>query len=162
MSSKAPNRAAAREAADAASAADGARALPAGYRATFTKLNTTRFVSQGHASGRWEVDVWANELAKEALAARAREVPPGAIVVQEHYERRDAGDEPRVEGASEAETAGPIMVMEKKPAGYASEHGDWRWAVVGSQGQLVRDGVIESCAGCHDDAPMDGLFPILE
>ena len=89
-------------------------------------------------------------------------VPPGAIVVQEHYELR-GGDGPLAEGAGEAEKpAGPIMVMEKKPAGYASDHGDWRWAVVGSQGQLVRDGVIESCAGCHDDAPMDGLFPIVE
>jgi len=160
VSNKAPGGASARDAGDAAPI-DGALALPAGYRTTFTKLNKTRFVSQGHASGRWEVDVWANELAQKALASRAREVPPGAIVVQEHYERRGGG-EPRAEGAGEPETAGPIMVMEKKPAGYASEHGDWRWAVVGSQGQLVRDGVIESCAGCHDNAPMDGLFPILE
>ena len=161
VSSKAPGGASARDAGDAAPI-DGALALPAGYRTTFTKLNKSRFVSQGHASGRWAVDVWANELAQKALASRAREVPPGAIIVQEHYELAGGRGEPRAEGAGEAETAGPIMVMEKKPADYASEHGDWRWAVVGSQGQLVRDGVIESCAGCHDHAPMDGLFPILE
>jgi hypothetical protein len=52
--------------------------------------------------------------------------------------------------------------MEKKEKGYATEHGDWRWAVVGSQGQLVKDGVVDACAGCHDDAPMDGLFPVVE
>lgn len=128
---------------------DGAGSLPAGYRTTFTKVNRARFVSQGHATGRWEVDVYANEAAQKALAARAREVPVGAVVVQEHYERTD-------------NAAGPVMVMEKREKGYAPEHGDWRWAVVGSQGQLVRDGVVASCAGCHDDAPMDGLFPIVD
>ncbi|MBX3231894.1 MAG: cytochrome P460 family protein [Labilithrix sp.] len=130
---------------------DGAASLPASYRATFAKVNKARFVSTGHASGRWEVDVWANELAQKALAARSREVPVGAIVVQEHFER-----------SSPERTPGPVMVMEKRAPGFAKEHGDWRWAVVGSQGQLVQDGVIESCAGCHDDAPMDGLFPIVE
>jgi hypothetical protein len=128
---------------------DGAGSLPLGYRTAFTKLNKERFVSRGHAAGRWEVDVYANELAHKAIAARAREVPVGAVVVEEHFERTD-------------KAAGPVMVMEKRPKGYAPEHGDWRYAVVGSQGQLVKDGVIDSCAGCHDDAPMDGLFPIVD
>ena len=133
---------------------DGAGSLPSSYRTTFTKVNKARFVSQGHASGRWEVDVWANEPAHKALVARAREVPVGAIVVQEHFERTELPDG--------GKPVGPIMVMEKRSPGFAKEHGDWRWAVVGSQGQLVKDGTIESCAGCHDDAPMDGLFPIVE
>ena len=125
-------------------------------RGAFTGANMNkkgRFVSQGHAAGRWEVDVWANDAAREALASRARAVPPGAIVVEEHFERSQDGS-----GAN----VGPIMVMQKMPAGYAEEHGNWRWVVVGSQGQLVRDGVIEQCAGCHDDAPMDGLFRIVD
>jgi hypothetical protein len=129
---------------------DGAGALPGPYRSTFTKVTRARFVSQGHAAGRWEVEVWANEVAAKALASRAREVPVGAIVVEEHYER------------TERRPAGPVMVMEKRAPGFSPEHGDWRWAVVGSQGQLVKDGVIDQCAGCHDDAPMDGLFPIIE
>ncbi|MBX3191467.1 MAG: hypothetical protein KF819_31015 [Labilithrix sp.] len=128
---------------------DGAGSLPSDYRATFTKVNKVRFVSSGHAAGRWDVDVWANEAAQKALASRAREAPVGAVVVQEHYEKSSG-------------LAGPVMVMEKRAQGYAPEHGDWRWAIVGSQGQLVRDGVVDSCAGCHDDAPMDGLFPIVE
>jgi Cytochrome P460 len=135
---------------------DGAGYLPPSYRTTFVKVNKARFVSNGHAAGRWDVDVYANELAQKALASRARAVPPGAIVVKEHYERTAVDD------AGADRPTGPIMVMEKKPAGYSPEHGDWRWVVVGSQGQLVREGVIESCAGCHDDAPMDGLFPIVE
>jgi hypothetical protein len=128
---------------------DGAGALPLGYRTTFAKVNKARFVSHGHAAGRWEVDVYANEAAQKALAARAREVPAGAVVVEEHFEKTD-------------KAAGPVMVMEKKEKGFSAEHGDWRWAVVGSQGQLVKDGIVESCAGCHDDAPMDGLFPITD
>lgn len=122
--------------------------LPADYRTTFTKINKARFVSQGHASGRWDVDVWANELAQKALAERSKEVPVGAVVVAEHVEKAGAGG------------PGPTMVMEKKPKGYAPDHGDWRYAVVGSSGQLVKEGAIESCTGCHDDAPMDALFPI--
>jgi hypothetical protein len=130
---------------------DGAAFLPAGYRASFTKVNKGRLVSLGHASGRWEVDVWANEPALAALAARSHEVPAGAIVVEEHFERRpDAVRQP-----------GPIMMMEKR-SGFSAAHGDWRWVVVGSRGQLVKEGVVESCAGCHDDSPMDGLFPIVE
>jgi hypothetical protein len=54
------------------------------------------------------------------------------------------------------------MVMEKRAKGYAPEHGDWRWTVVGAGGQLVKDGIVESCVGCHDDAPMDGMFPIVD
>jgi hypothetical protein len=129
---------------------DGAGSLPPSYRTSFTKVNKTRFISQGHAAGRWEVDVWANDLGAKALHTRAREAPVGAILVEEHFEKN-------------ATTAPPvIMVMEKKSPGFAKEHGDWRWAVVGSQGQLVKDGVVEPCAGCHDDAPTDGLFPIVD
>lgn len=129
---------------------EGAAALPADYRTKFTKVNKAKLVSTGHASGRWDIDVWANEPAQKALAARSRDVPVGAIVVQEHFEKSGAGG------------AGPIMVMEKRAKGFAPEHGDWRYTVIGASGQLVKDGPVESCAGCHDDAPMDGLFPIVE
>lgn len=129
---------------------DGTPAIPADYRTRFTKVNQARFVSSGHASGRWDVDVWANESAQKALAARSRDVPVGTIVVQEHFEKSGAGGR------------GPVMVMEKRAKGFSPEHGDWRYTVVGASGQLVKDGVVDSCAGCHDDAPMDGLFPILQ
>ena len=129
---------------------DGAPALPADYHSNFTKLNKARFVSLGHASGRWDVDLYANESAMRALTTRTRDVPIGAIIVEEHFEKSATGG------------AGPIMVMEKRPKGFAADHGDWRYTVVGSSGQLVKDGVVDSCAGCHDDAPMDGFFPIVE
>jgi hypothetical protein len=129
---------------------DGAPALPANYRSNFTKVNKAKFVSSGHASGRWDVDVYANEPALRALVTRTREAPVGTIVVEEHFEKSGPGGQ------------GPVMVMEKRAKGFSPEHGDWRYTVVGSAGQLVKDGVVDSCAGCHDDAPTDGLFPIVE
>jgi hypothetical protein len=129
---------------------DGSASIPTDYRARFTKLNQSRFVSAGHAPGRWDVDVYANEPAQKALASRSRDVPVGAMVVEEHYEKSGPG------------SAGPVMIMEKRAKGFAPDHGDWRYTVVGASGQLVKDGVVESCAGCHDDAPMDGFFPIGE
>ena len=128
---------------------DGASALPTDYRTKFTKLTKARFVSGGHASGRWDVDVFANEPARLAMATRSRDVPVGAIVVEEHFEKASAA-------------AGPIMVMEKRAKGYSPDHGDWRWTVVGAAGQLVKDGIVDTCVGCHDDAPMDGMFPVVE
>src|SRR3954447_10795323 len=74
-----------------AGAIDGASALPSDYRTKFTKLNKSRFVSGGHAAGRWGVDIYANEPARAALAIRSRDVPVGAIVVEEHFEKSGAG-----------------------------------------------------------------------
>src|SRR4051812_22863336 len=74
-----------------AGAIDGASALPTDYRTKFTKVNKARFVSSGHAAGRWDVDIYANEAARKALAARARDVPVGAMVVEEHFEKSGAG-----------------------------------------------------------------------
>ena len=89
----------------------------------------------------------------EARAALAHDdVPVGAVVVQEHFEKSGAVPNSK----------GPVMVMEKRVKGFAPEHGDWRYTVVGSNGNLVKDGIVESCIGCHDDSPMDGLFPIVE
>jgi hypothetical protein len=134
---------------------DGMTALPPSYRTTFTKVNRARFVSRGHAAGRWEMDVWANEAAQKAISSRAHEAPVGAVLVAEHFETAAAS-------SAAAKAVGPIMLLEKRPPGFSKEHGDWRYVVVGSQGQLVKDGVVEPCAGCHDDAPMDGIFPIAD
>lgn len=153
VSERAPGGSASRDGgagAGEAPALSGAELLPPGYRTAFAKVNRARLVSLGHAGGRWEVDVYANEAAAAALAARSRDVPVGAIVVEEHFERAD-GKPP-----------GPVMMMEKREKGYAPRHGDWRFVVVGANGRGVKDGPVESCASCHDDAPMDGLFPIVE
>ena len=88
-------------------ALDGAPALPADYRSNFTKVNKAKLVSSGHAAGRWDVDVYANEPALRALATRTREAPVGAMVVEEHFEKSGPGG------------TGPVMVMEKRAKGFS-------------------------------------------
>ncbi len=137
----------AREKPIADAGADASGLVPADYKTSFKKINHSRFVSVGHASGRWDVDVYANELGARAIETRAKDAPVGAVIVQEHYER------------SEGTSAGPVMVMEKKAKGFAADHGDWRYASVGASGAPARD--TTACAQCHDEAPTDGLFPVL-
>ena len=122
--------------------------IPADYATSYAKINAARFVSNGHAAGRWDVDVYANDAAKGPIADGRSEVPVGAKVIKVHYERAGAGGR------------GPLMMMEKREKGYAPEHGDWRYVVVTASGEVKKDGVIEGCAGCHDDAPHDRLFSV--
>ena len=72
-----------------AGAADASGMVPADYKTSFKKINHARFVSVGHAAGRWDVDVYANEAGARALELRSRDVPVGAVVVQEHFERSE-------------------------------------------------------------------------
>jgi hypothetical protein len=54
------------------------------------------------------------------------------------------------------------MMMVKESKGFSPEHGDWRYVVVSSAGEVVKNGVIDACAGCHDDAPHDRVFRVVE
>ena len=138
---------------DGGAAAPGA--IPADFRVTFEKANQARFVSTGHAGGRWAVDVYVNAAGKEALRAERGDVPVGARFVKEHFERRPSAP-------AEPWARGPVMMMEKRAPGFDAPHGDWRYVVVGASGELIKDGPIASCAGCHDDAPHDHLFRVAE
>ena len=147
-----PPRGGANAANDAGSAARRATGLPTNFRASYTKVNRARFVSQGHNAGRYEVDVYASPAASDAATAASGEIPTGARLIEEHFQRSPAADGPS--------HAGPLMMMEKMDKGFDPDHGDWRYVVVNSAGELVQDGKIESCAGCHDDAPHDHLFHV--
>ena len=127
--------------------------IPSDFRASFVKANRARLVSKGHAADRWDVDVYVSPAAKDAFTAPRGELPVGTQLVKEHFERfgaAGAGDTPH----------GPIMMMEKKPRGFDPDHGDWRYVVLGASGDIVKDGPIESCKGCHDDAPHDHVFRV--
>jgi hypothetical protein len=126
-------------------AAPVASPVPSDFRTAMTKVNGARFLSRGHAGGRWDVDVYADDAGTSALATELGPVPAGARFVEEHFERADGG-------------AGPIMMMEKRPAGFDAAHGDWRYVAVSSRGEVVADGPVASCAACHGDAPHDHLF----
>jgi hypothetical protein len=131
---------------DGGGLADGGPAvIPPGFRQSLTRVNAARFVSRGHAGGRWDVDVYANDAGVEALRTERGAVAPGAVFVEEHFERGDGG-------------AGPIFLMEKRAPGFDAAHGDWRYVAVGSRGELVREGAVESCAACHGDALHDHVF----
>jgi len=126
--------------------------VPSDFRTSFARLGRAQFVSQGHAAGRWTINVWANALAAEALASRSRDVPVGATVVQEHIERDGDG----------ATAPTLTMVMQKKAKGFAPARGDWAYGVVTSRGQRVASELLDACASCHNASPMDGLFPLPE
>lgn len=129
-----------------------AAGLLATFRAHLVRVNKAPFVSNGHAAGRWDADVYATAAGKDAAITTAAggELPVGTRFVMEHTER--AADH----------APGPLMLMEKMDHGFDPDHGDWRYAVIGSTGDLVQDGRIESCAGCHDDAPRDHVFHVAE
>jgi hypothetical protein len=129
-----------------ATARPGASPIPADFR-TWARVNEgSRFVSLGHAGGRWEADVYADANGASALSrAAAGHAPAGSRFVEEHYERGDAG-------------AGPIFMMEKRPPGFDPAHGDWRYVAVGAGGDVAGDGAIPGCVACHDEAPGDHLF----
>jgi hypothetical protein len=101
--------------------------------------------------------VWADAAGLAALKSAARAVPVGARFLEEHFERAE-GEPAR----DSREKRGPIMMMEKRPPGFDPAHGDWRYVVVGASGDVVKDGVVDTCAGCHGDAPADHLFAIVE
>ncbi len=127
--------------------AHGDAGVPADFRAIFPRANKARFPSNGHAAGRYDVDVYANAPTHGAVGT---ELPVGARFVEEHFERLADG------GAAK----GPIMMLEKMPKGFDPVHGDVRYVVITASGEVVIDGPAESCAGCHDDAPRDHVFDV--
>ena len=122
--------------------------VPADFRVSMTRVTPAPFVSKGHAGGRWSAVVYADPSGVDALRGDRTAVPVGARFVEEHFEQNDAG-------------AGPIMMMKKEAPGFDPERGNWRYVVVGTKGELVKDGVVESCAGCHGEAPGDHLFRVV-
>jgi hypothetical protein len=123
-----------------------ANPIPSDFRASMTRVGG-RFSSKGHAGGRWDALVYADAKGLAAMNDEHAPVAEGARLVEEHFERSDGG-------------AGPIMMMEKKGAGFDATGGDWRYVAVGSRGEVVKDGVVESCSGCHGEAPGDHLFRV--
>lgn len=49
-------------------------------------------------------------------------------------------------------------VMRREAPGFFPEGGDWRYAVLGSDGSVQKQGKLTLCARCHAEAPRDHLF----
>lgn len=69
-----------------------------------------------------------------ALPIRDRRAPAGSVIVKENY-------------TAEKQVAG-FSVMAKVP-GYASESGDWFWAMYRPDGTPSASGALKGCINCH-------------
>jgi hypothetical protein len=121
--------------------------VPLDFRTTLARVNRDRFVAQGHAGGRFDANVYVTPTAKDAAFSLLGQIEAGTVLVMEEIEHGKDG-------------SGPLLMMEKMAPGFAGTHGNWRYAVL--DGKTVAAGVIGSCAGCHDEAPHDHVFPIEE
>jgi hypothetical protein len=131
-------------------------AIPSDYRTTMARVGSGRFFSRGHAAGRFDAELFATDPARATLTAANGEFPVGARFVEAHFEKATSAmpTPPSPEAAP-----GPLFMMEKMAKGFDADHGDWKFVALSSTGELVAQGKIESCVGCHDDAPHDHVFP---
>lgn len=107
--------------------------------AAMSKLRTSHPLGDRAATVR--VDASAAGYGKPGRAP----MPIGAMVVEELATEPDGP---------------PLLyyVMEKQPAGFYAEGGDWSYSVVSSDGMFRASGKLTLCARCHAEAPRDFLF----
>lgn len=104
------------------------------------KANARRFSSAGHLFGRYEADVFVNEVGRARYDAVAPDTtaPRGALVVQVLYE---------VAGGP-----GPVFAMERGDDG-------WTFTELDARLRVVREGKLSPCVECHAHvASQDHLF----
>jgi hypothetical protein len=114
--------------------------LGADFRSTFRKLEGP-LRSPGHAGGRWLATKYGNEEGARSYAGEG--APPGSLILSEHSAPGDPG---------------PILVMQKQPAGYDPDHGDWYYAYLEPDLRVLREGKLPDCAACHGLSKRDHLF----
>ena len=123
--------------------------LPPGYRQGFAHLAPSKLPSRGHGTGKYLIDVYANEKAMAAYATERDKAQEGAIFVAEHVDGSSGGGQPAV-----------YMLMQKMAPGFDSAHGDWRYVIADREGQSADGATTYACAQCHDEAPGDRIFPV--
>lgn len=132
-------------------------AIPTDYKTTMQHVGSGRFFSRGHAAGRFDAELYANDSARTTFGVANGEFPVGARFVEAHFEKSSAA---MPAPPTPDEAPGPLFMMEKMPKGFDADHGDWKFVALSSTGDLVAQGKIDSCVGCHDDAPHDHVFPV--
>lgn len=120
--------------------ADGGAAIIAPDFKSRLKKVGERFVSNGHAAGRWEAELFANGLA-ESVWSGDESFPVGSELLLSHTERQ--GDK----------SDGPVMAMKKGESG-------WSFSVMNSRGEPITGRGLNACDACHKDAPRDHVFPM--
>ncbi|MFM8571689.1 MAG: cytochrome P460 family protein [Pirellula sp.] len=82
--------------------------------------------------------VYVNEIALRTMQAGKGEYPEGSWLIKSKLATRKS---------TKAEL---LTVMQKMPAGYDPQHGDWKYSVIDGRTQReIASGRIESCIDCH-------------
>ena len=127
------------------------------YRA-WQRLNRHPHLSDAH--GMRYVNAYANPAAAGFTAVtRETPMPAGAIVALDSFSVIHSG----------ATSRGPLFLMEKMPAGFWPEAGDWRYTLIMPNGRLYGsskgqgNAAMQFCADCHEQAAeRDYLFALPE
>lgn len=107
------------------------------YRTAFTKLTTKPYSAQFGLS-----EIYANDVAKPGIEAGTNPMPVGSILVQEVVPSGVSGG-----------TVTTYYVMEKMPAGFDPDNGDWYYAIRdGGTNEIANQGRIAGCISCHVNA----------
>lgn len=122
------------------------------------RFNTHPYASEQH--GARLVNVYANEAGADMLTATAdKPMPVGAKIAKDSISVVESGGTSR----------GPLFLMEKMPAGFAPEFGDWRYTMIMPNGKLFGTtrgeggAAVKFCAECHAQAEeTDFLFSLPE
>jgi len=122
------------------------------------RLNSAPYISDQH--GARLVNVYVNDKARAFFTATdTQPLPVGAIVIKDSISAVESGGVSR----------GPLFVMEKMPAGFAPDFGDWRYSMIMPNGKLFGetggDGnrAVAFCGECHvQAAELDHLFELPE
>jgi hypothetical protein len=106
------------------------------------------------------VNVYLNQAAAAfATASSAAPLPAGAVVAKDSFSVIRSG----------AVSRGPLFLMEKMPAGFWPEAGDWRYSLIMPNGWVfgrskgTGNAAVQFCADCHQKAAAhDYLFAVPE
>ena len=127
------------------------------YRA-WRRLNRAPYISDQH--GARFVNVYINDKAVDFFSASdEQQMAVGSVVIKDSISAVESGGIAR----------GPLFIMEKMPAGFAPNFGDWRYTMIMPNGKLfgMTGGTgsrsVEFRGECHlQVAPRDHLFELPE
>ena len=112
--------------------------------ASWRRYSQHAYVSATH--GERYVQNYANETAKAyGLYERSGTFPVGAKLAKDSF---------AVKGNGKV-SMGPLFTMEKMPAGFNEESGDWRYSMIMPNGKVFGttngkgSGKVQFCIGCH-------------
>ena len=112
----------------------------------WTRYSTRAYVSDTHG-GRFVQNYGNRSAAAYGKFENAGTLPAGAVLAKDSFVVRGG----KVVG-------GPLFVMEKMPAGFSADSGNWRYTLVMPDGKTVGTtngkgaANVEFCIGCHMSA----------